>query len=209
MEILLILLFLWFLPVVVLCAMADSKGRSKHFGWWAVFLGWLGFVIAAIMIAAGVPGAIDRWGAMLVSAPGPSLYEELLQGLAAAELPYEALSPAVRADIEAESWAVFQRPSQSLMWGADWRIRAWITGRGFGKNRSAAEGMIQAADEHGVRHMAAIGQTFTDVVGADAAGPEGGVATALGGSGPVGADRPGAILVGVAIRPRARRSLLG
>ena len=102
---------------------------------------------------------------MLVSAPGPSLYEELLQGLAAADLPYEALSPAVRADIEAESWAVFQRPSQSLMWGEDWRIRAWITGRGFGKNRSAAEGMIQAADEHGVRHMAAIGQTFTDVSG--------------------------------------------
>ena len=61
MEILLILLFLWFLPVVVLCAMADSKGRSKHFGWWAVFLGWLGFLIAAIMIAAA-SGRVDGGG---------------------------------------------------------------------------------------------------------------------------------------------------
>lgn len=56
MELLLIILIwlaLWLIPVGILLAMADSKGRSKHFAWWAVGLGWLGFLIAAIIIASG------------------------------------------------------------------------------------------------------------------------------------------------------------
>ena len=40
-------------PVLILLAMADSKGRSKHFAWWAVGFGLIGFIIAAIIIAAG------------------------------------------------------------------------------------------------------------------------------------------------------------
>ncbi len=47
-----VLLF-WILPVRILIQMAGSKGRSKHFAWWAVGLGWLGFIVAAIIIAAG------------------------------------------------------------------------------------------------------------------------------------------------------------
>ncbi len=47
-----VLLF-WILPVWILIKMAGSKGRSKHFAWWAVGLGWVGFVVAAIIIAAG------------------------------------------------------------------------------------------------------------------------------------------------------------
>lgn len=43
----------WLAPIAILITMADSKGRSKHFAWWAVGLGWLGFIIAAILIAGG------------------------------------------------------------------------------------------------------------------------------------------------------------
>ena len=44
----------WAIPVVILLAMANSKGRSRHFAWWALG-GWVGFLIAAIIIAAGRP----------------------------------------------------------------------------------------------------------------------------------------------------------
>ena len=50
---LLIWLVLWLTPVAILIFMAKSKGRSLHFAWWAVFLGWIGFLVAAIIIAAG------------------------------------------------------------------------------------------------------------------------------------------------------------
>ncbi len=52
-EILLLLAILWLVPVGIIFAMADSKGRSKHFCWWPLLLGWLGLIVAAILIAAG------------------------------------------------------------------------------------------------------------------------------------------------------------
>ena len=53
MEILIFVLLLWLVPVAIVIGMARSKGRSKHFAWWPVLLGWLGFAVAAVMICAG------------------------------------------------------------------------------------------------------------------------------------------------------------
>lgn len=52
-EFLLLVVFLWLIPIGIIFAMADSKGRSKHFLWWPALLGWLGFLVAAVLIAAG------------------------------------------------------------------------------------------------------------------------------------------------------------
>ena len=41
------------IPVVILMAIADNKGRSRHFAWWAVGLGWIGFIIAAVIMLVG------------------------------------------------------------------------------------------------------------------------------------------------------------
>lgn len=53
-EFLLLVVFLWLIPIGIIFAMADSKGRSKHFLWWPALLGWLGCIVAAvIMLATG------------------------------------------------------------------------------------------------------------------------------------------------------------
>ena len=49
----LLVLFVWLVPVLVLIAMANNKGRSKHFAWWGVGLGWLGLIIGAVILLTG------------------------------------------------------------------------------------------------------------------------------------------------------------
>ena len=60
MEVLLVLvLIFWLLPVVLVYFIADSRGRSAHYVWWPIVLGWLGAVIAAcvILVQAERPSA--------------------------------------------------------------------------------------------------------------------------------------------------------
>jgi hypothetical protein len=50
-------LFIWGLliflaPALILLAIANNKGRSKHFVWWAI-LGWLGLLIGAVILLTG------------------------------------------------------------------------------------------------------------------------------------------------------------
>ncbi len=51
--ILAVALIFWGAAIVGLILIADNKGRSRHFAWWAVGLGWLGFIIAAVLILTG------------------------------------------------------------------------------------------------------------------------------------------------------------
>ena len=51
MELVLVLvLLLWVAPIAVVFIVAGSRGRSGHYAWWAVGLGWLGAIIALILI---------------------------------------------------------------------------------------------------------------------------------------------------------------
>ena len=46
------LVVLWFLPIAISAIVAESHGRSAHYAWWAVALGWLGAFIAIFLILA-------------------------------------------------------------------------------------------------------------------------------------------------------------
>lgn len=47
---LVLVLLLWVAPIVVIVLVAESRNRSKHYGWWGVGLGWVGAIIALILI---------------------------------------------------------------------------------------------------------------------------------------------------------------
>ena len=69
-------LIFWGLAIVALIVIAENKGRSRHFAWWAVGLGWIGFIIAAVIMLTGPaqtrPGdggvaAVNPWSACRVA----------------------------------------------------------------------------------------------------------------------------------------------
>ena len=43
----------WVAPTLILLAISDNKGRSMHFAWWGIGLGWLGLIIGAIIMLLG------------------------------------------------------------------------------------------------------------------------------------------------------------
>lgn len=63
MEFLLIMLIVfWVAPVVLVLLVANSRGRSGHYVWWPIFLGWLGGIIAAAVILVQAEKPPDRLG---------------------------------------------------------------------------------------------------------------------------------------------------
>lgn len=48
--ILLLITVLWLIPIVIIVMVAHSRYRSYHYGWWGFFLGWVGCLIAVILI---------------------------------------------------------------------------------------------------------------------------------------------------------------
>ena len=45
-----LILLLWVAPIAVIMSVAGSRNRSRHYGWWGFALGWLGAIIALILI---------------------------------------------------------------------------------------------------------------------------------------------------------------
>ena len=58
--------------------------------------------------------------------------------------------------------ALSLRPSQVVDFDADWRIRAIVAGRRFGKNWAARAAIEEAVTRRGIRHIVLVGQTFAD-----------------------------------------------
>ena len=50
MEVLLIIGLVWVLPMVFIGMMTSSRGRSMAWLLWPLFLGWLGWLIAFLML---------------------------------------------------------------------------------------------------------------------------------------------------------------
>ena len=50
MELLIVLALLWLLPMLLVWKIAESRNRSGHYVWWAVVLGWVGAIIAMVVI---------------------------------------------------------------------------------------------------------------------------------------------------------------
>lgn len=73
----------------------------------------------------------------------------------------EALTPAP-ADLEWQDWRQIARPEQ-LPPPGDWSVWLIVTGRGWGKTRTAAECVRLAVEEGGHRHIGIIGPTAGDV----------------------------------------------
>ena len=48
--VLFILAALYFVPIAAVWYIARRSGRSLHFVWWPVVLGWVGAVIALVML---------------------------------------------------------------------------------------------------------------------------------------------------------------
>lgn len=47
------IVLLWILvPTVIVALLARNRGRSLHWAWWSVFLGWIGAVIAIIALVS-------------------------------------------------------------------------------------------------------------------------------------------------------------
>lgn len=45
-----LILVLWVAPMVVTYYVAKSRNRSGHYAWWAFALGWLGAIIAMVVV---------------------------------------------------------------------------------------------------------------------------------------------------------------
>lgn len=45
--------FFWLLPIILTLVVASSKGRSKHFVWWAVGFSWIGFFVSSFVLLMG------------------------------------------------------------------------------------------------------------------------------------------------------------
>ena len=64
MELLILLsiLLFWIAPIALTIAIASSRGRSAHYGWWAVGLGWVGAIIGIVVVLVQAerpqPGAV-------------------------------------------------------------------------------------------------------------------------------------------------------
>jgi len=69
------------------------------------------------------------------------------------------------------SWAFLRRPEQALPEGR-WRTALWLAGRGFGKTRVGAEGILELV-EQGYRHIGLIGRTEADTRDVMIHGPAG------------------------------------
>ena len=67
-----------------------------------------------------------------------------LDRVAAIQQHFAAMPTSIR-DQFRYVWRKFRmRPQQDAFWEQDWRIRLWMTGRGWGKNRTAAEAVREA-----------------------------------------------------------------
>ena len=53
MEIVLLVLFAWIAPMLVLWMIAENRGRSSHFVWWGFCLGWIGAIIGVAILVNG------------------------------------------------------------------------------------------------------------------------------------------------------------
>ena len=82
MEVLLlVLLLLWAALIVAVILVANSRNRSRHYAWWAVFLGSVGAVIAmAVILVQAEKPASRRLVEPATPAPGPSWKRRALRG---------------------------------------------------------------------------------------------------------------------------------
>ena len=71
--VLLLVLLFWGALIVAVILVANSRNRSPHYAWWAVFLGWAGAVIAMALILVQAERPASRPPVEPTApAPGPS-----------------------------------------------------------------------------------------------------------------------------------------
>ena len=49
-ALLLVVLLAWLVPIGIVAVVANSRNRSMHYLWWPVLLGWVGFIVAMVIV---------------------------------------------------------------------------------------------------------------------------------------------------------------
>ena len=121
---------LWIVvPVVVVGLLAHNRGRSLHWVWWAVFLGWIGAAIAIVALLSkgrAMPGGSRRLRSLpaggCVEVVGESYRQSALWGIVGSRRPVDDRRLQIEAALKPEP----ENPYDS------WAVAVFISGRHVG-----------------------------------------------------------------------------